>query len=124
LQTGLSNDTQIKVSRSLAKLKSIFLTFDRAFANDTGCRKYYNKQFDNFWSPMAGDSVIPVSFNHHSEGVIKHLQIQIGSNLYPEYPIRSHSECFYSPREALSKQHAFNDIVGGSYPQKPFFRWV
>ena len=31
---------------------------------------------------------------------IQHLQLMLGSNMYPEYPTRSHAECFYNLRQS------------------------
>jgi hypothetical protein len=121
LQTVLSNDAQINVSRSLTKLKSIFLTLDRNFEDER--LTFYNKQFNSFWSPMATDSSPEVNNFHNITHEIKHLQVQIGSKLYPEYPIRSHAECFYSLRKALGVQsnnmHSI-DIDGHSYRNNRF----
>ena len=120
LQTIVSADTQINVSRSLSKMKSIFLSLDKDFA---GARKtYYNKKFNNFWSPLVGNGLTGV-LTHNSQNEIKHLQVQIGSKLFPEYPIKSHSEAFYSLRKALGI-HANNlhsiDIDGNSYRNNKF----
>ena len=120
LQTIVSADTQINVSRSLSKMKSIFLSLDKDFA---GTRKnHYNKKFNNFWSPLVGNGATGV-LTHNSANEIKHLQVQIGSKLFPEYPIKSHSEAFYSLRKALGI-HANNlhsiDIDGNSYRNNKF----
>jgi hypothetical protein len=36
----------------------------------------------------------------YSDWEIQHLQLSIGSKLYPEYPIRSHAACFYNLRKS------------------------
>ena len=56
---------------------------------------------ERFWHPMAG------SFDSEKE---VELQIQIGSKLYPEYPIRSLSEAFYQLRKTLGL-HFGNDSL-------------
>jgi hypothetical protein len=101
-------------------MKSIFLSLDKDFA---GTRKnHYNKKFNNFWSPLVGNGATAV-LTHSSANEIKHLQVQIGSKLFPEYPIKSHSEAFYSLRKALGI-HANNlhsiDIDGNSYRNNKF----
>ena len=120
LQTIVSADSQINISRSLSKMKSMFLSLDKDF---TGSRAtYYNKRFNNFWSPLAGNGLTTYT-THITDNEIKHLQIQIGSKLLPEYPIKSHSEAFYSLRKALGI-HANNlhsiDIDGNSYRNNKF----
>ena len=120
LQTIVSADTQINVSRSLSKMKSIFLSLDKDFALTR--KNHYNKRFNNFWSPLVGNGATGV-LTHNSANEIKHLQVQIGSKLFPEYPIKSHSEAFYSLRKALGI-HANNlhsiDIDGNSYRNNKF----
>ena len=43
-------------------------------------------------------------YGYDSDHELHHLQLQIGSKLYPEYPIRSHAECFYNLRKSLGVQ--------------------
>ena len=54
---------------------------------------------------------------------IQHLQLMVGSKMYPEYPIRSHAECFYNLRKSLGVQanylHAV-DIKGHEYRNHKF----
>ena len=53
----------------------------------------------------------------------QHLQFMVGSKMYPEYPIRSHAECFYNLRKSLGVQanslHAV-DIKGNEYRNNKF----
>ena len=120
IQTILSGDTQINVSRSLSKLKSVFLTLERDF---TGARDtFHNKQWNNFYSPMAINTVTGVT-THIQANEIESLQLQVGAFLMPQYPIRSHSECFYSLRKSLGIQanslHSV-DINGNDYRNNKF----
>ncbi len=54
---------------------------------------------------------------------IQHLQLMVGNRMYPEYPIRSHAECFYNWRQSLGVQanslHAV-DIKGNEYRNNEF----
>ena len=67
---------------------------------------------------MIGNRNGPININD-SDAEIQYLQLMIGSKMYPEYPIRSHAECFYSLRKSLGVQanslHAL-DIKGNEYP--------
>jgi hypothetical protein len=74
--------TDVKVSRSLTRLKSVFLSL--LATPDT--RVAFTGVPNYFWHPMGED------YSYNSE---LQLQIQIGSKLFPEYPIRSISETFY-----------------------------
>ena len=119
LQTVVAAETQINVSRSLSKMKSVFVSLDKGF---TGTRaQWFNKFWNNFWSPNAGAGLTGVLT--HTEERFSHLQLQIGSKLYPEYPIKSHAECFYSLRKALGVQanNLHNiDIDGNEYRNDKF----
>jgi hypothetical protein len=81
--------TDVKVSRSLTRLKSVFLSMI-ALPTTRACAKGVP---NDFWHPMAAGD-----YNYANE---LQLQIQIGSKLYPEYPIRSLAEAFYQLRKTL-----------------------
>ena len=120
LQTVVAADTQINVSRSLSKMKSIFVSLDKDLAGNRAT--FYNKKWNNFWSTLAGADV-PTNNNHDPDYEIKHFQVQIGSKLFPEYPIKTHAEAFYSLRKALGIQantlHSI-DIDGLAYRSNKF----
>ena len=82
---------------------------------------FYNKTWNNFWCPNAGTDVTPYAI--HSEERIDRLQLQIGAKLFPEYPIKSVAECFYSLRKSLGIQannlHSI-DIDGNQYRNNKF----
>jgi hypothetical protein len=120
IQTITSADTQINVSRSLTRLRSLFLSLDR---NLTGERaRWSNKSWNNFYSPMAENSLTYYT-KQVDANEITSLQVQIGAFLIPSYPIRSHAECFYSLRKALglaSNGQASIDIDGNEYRNNKF----
>ena len=100
LQTVVSAETQINVSRSLSKMKSVFISLDKAF---TGNRNNHACKFwNNFWSPNTGVAASPVLPDRPEK--ISLLQLVIGSKLFPEYPMKSHAECYYSLRKALGEK--------------------
>jgi hypothetical protein len=121
LQTVVSADTQINVSRSLSKMKSVFVTLDKDYAIGDARETFYNKSWNNFWSPNAGTDLTD-ALTHTSEK-FSHFQLQIGSKLFPEYPIKTHCEAFYSLRKALGIQannlHSI-DIDGNEYRNNKF----
>ena len=122
LQTLVAADTQVNVSRSLSKMKSVFVSLDKDFVDGTERESFYNKQFNNFYSPMAGNEITEVT-THNGTHEIEKLQLQIGSKLYPEFPIRSHAEAFYSLRKAIGIQsnHLHSvDITGNEYRNNKF----
>ena len=121
LQTVVSSDTQINVSRSLSKMKSLFMTLDRDFTQNR--RSWYNKRWNNFYSPLAEESIQAKPISNERVREFEVLQLVIGSKLFPEYPMKSHAECYYSLRKALGVQannlHSV-DITGMEYRNNKF----
>jgi hypothetical protein len=120
IQTIVSADTQINVSRSLTRLRSVFLSLEKDFTSQR--KQWYNKNWNNFYSPMAVDSLTK-NAKHVQANEITSLQLQVGSFLIPQYPIRSHAECYYSLRKALGVQSngiANIDIDGNKYRNNKF----
>ena len=116
LQSTNATDTNlINVSRALTRLKSVFVTLHRT-NSDTVQRKFWN----NFFSPMQFEN--KDAFAHNSDGEFE-FQLQIGSKLYPEYPIRSHNEAYYQLAKCLGVQssavHNF-DITAREYRSTKF----
>jgi hypothetical protein len=71
---------------------------------------------------MIGDIEGPIN-SKDSDNEIQHLQLSIGSKLFPEYAIKSHAECFYNLRKSLGVQasnlHSI-DIRGDEYRNSKF----
>ena len=81
----------INVSRALSRLKTIFISFvhSRSIALNM-----HVKEFNNFYHPMIEKGV----YDSTSE---LEYQIQIGSKLYPEYPVKSLSEAFSKLKQCV-----------------------
>ena len=79
------------------------MSLDKEFVVGTNREIVYYKQFKNFYSPVVGNE-LTTTLTQDANHEIQKLQRQIGSKLYPEYPIRSHAEAFYSLRKALGIQ--------------------
>ncbi len=84
--------------------------------------RWHNKSRNTFYSILAGNRSAP-TYTYDSDDEIKHLQLSIGSKLYPEYPVSSHADCFYNLRKSLGVQatnlHAL-DIKGYAYRNNNF----
>ena len=106
---------RINISRSLSRLKSVFITLDKANTNASAVYK----EFNNFYSPMMTTSNETIL---GTTGEIE-FQLQLANKLYPEYPIRSHGESFYQLRKTLGIQssalHSFN-ISAQEYKRRKF----
>jgi hypothetical protein len=93
-------DFSTSITRSLSRLKSVFLSFSGgAFGDATSntlpqpgseMRKWWN----DFYHPAWDDPLL--ASNKEVE-----IQLQIGSKYFPEYPIKSLSEAFYQLRKTL-----------------------
>lgn len=110
----------VNISRALTRLKSVFVSLVK---DQEGTLAPGRKEFNTFFSPMSVDNMPKpqlgaiYSHIHEPDGEFK-FQIQIGSKLYPEYPIQSHSEAFYQLKKTLGVQssdvHSF-DISSRDY---------
>ena len=104
---------RLNVTRALSRLKNVFLTLNQ---NTYPAGNVRYKEWNSFYSPMefyTGDTLN----SWDADGEIGDFQIQIGSKLFPEYPIRSHAEAYYQLRKTLGKhdQHNSFDITQHEY---------
>ncbi len=64
-----------------------------------------------------------LSTTHREAFEIENLQFQVGAFLMPQYPIRSHAECYYSLKKSLgiaaNSLHGI-DIDGNEYRHDKF----
>ena len=108
----------VNISRALTRLKSVFVTLikDQESTINPG-----RKEWNTFFSPMSPEYAPATNLSgtggHDSDGEFK-FQLQIGSKLYPEYPIVSHSESYSQLKKTLgiqsSEVHSF-DINAREY---------
>ena len=70
----------MNVTRAVSRLKTVLFNFDVAAPTGTTSPLLVQKEFNSFVHPMAGI----YDFNEELE-----YQIQIGSKMIPEYPVRS-----------------------------------
>ncbi len=116
-QTTSNFDFTINVARAVTRLKSVFLSM--VGANTNSAQTNNLKEFNNFWHPMCTEST---SGGYNSQKEIE-LHVQIGSKLFPEYPIRSASESFSQLRKTMGiHQSPFHslDINGLQYRSYKF----
>ena len=86
------------VTRSFTRLKSVFATFYHNNRINSGgdLNSKFAKDWNYFYHPMA--TAEKSVYNPANE---MELQIQVGSKLMPEYPVRSTKEAFYQLRKCL-----------------------
>ena len=97
--TGNDKNFNANIIRALTRLKSVFITLQ-------GAEGSWNKQSNDFFHPIAVSSTDAYSVSDEHQ-----YQVQIGSKLYPEYPVKSLSESLSQLRKT----------VGGSFQM--FGRW-
>jgi hypothetical protein len=97
-QTLTSADFAINVSRAVTRLKSIFINFDNAHAKTDNGSSLVHKQFNTFLHPMRGPDYEVDDYDYQYE---LQWQVQIGSKMFPEYPVRSLAETFYQLKKSL-----------------------
>ena len=88
-QVLTSMDTSVNIQRSFTRLKSVIVSL---FRNNTN-PQFQGKEVNYFWHPMGS-----IKYDRSKE---LEFQMQIGSKLFPEYPIRSLAEAFYNLRKTL-----------------------
>jgi hypothetical protein len=92
-QSVVGTDFTVNVSRAVSRLKSIFVSMYQPDTNviTSMAHKYWNE----FSHPMglAGNKY---NIDHELE-----YQIQIGSHLYPEYPVQSLAESFAKLKQCI-----------------------
>jgi len=117
MQTVVNQQNSVHITRSLSRLKSIFISHVGDISNDATARLLH-KEFNTFYHPMK-----TVTDNTYDPAKEFEWQIQIGSRLYPEYSVRSNSESYYQLLKCLGiLSSAFHsiDIAGRDYRRLKF----
>ena len=118
-----SQKVRLNVTRALTRLKNVFITLDKPAAGQNYAPKF--KEWNSFYSPME-DYTGAQRNSWAAAGEIADFQVQIGSKLFPEYPIRSHAEAYYQLRKTLGKhdQHNSFDITQHEYRCRKFIMGI
>ena len=118
-----SQKVRLNVTRALTRLKNVFITLDKPAAGQNYAPKF--KEWNSFYSPME-DYTGAQRNSWAAAGEIADFQVQIGSKLFPEYPIRSHAEAYYQLRKTLGKhdQHNSFDITQHEYRMRKFIMGI
>ena len=100
LQSISGQTPSINITRALSRLKSVFVTLDQALTGakiaDTDLHiQVYKKWWNDFFHPMS------YSNGTYSSVFELEAQLQVGSKLFPTYPIRSCQEAFYQLRKCM-----------------------
>ena len=118
LQAISGQNVSVNVTRALSRLQSVFCSFDQAY---TATKATYNDTHIAIWKKTFNDLFHPMSYNptgNYDPNYEIEYQLQIGSNQYPQYPMRSLQECFYQLRKCMgteSSQFHSLDISPNEY---------
>jgi hypothetical protein len=106
LQSISGQTPSVNITRALSRLKSVFATFDQAYTSaksavgqDTHIQ-VWKKNWNDLFHPM---SYSPYIYDQNYE---MEFQLQVGSKLFPEYPMRSLQECFYQLRKCMGVENS------------------
>jgi hypothetical protein len=102
MQTVSGPDIAVNISRALTRLKSVFVTLQKDFTGTQRAKFVTRKSWNDFFSPMSASNAGGF-LRHNPKGEFE-FQLQIGSKLFPEYPIRSHAEAYYQLKKTLGVQ--------------------
>ena len=109
-------NVRLNVTRALSRLKSVFVTLDKEVAVEDMVAG--RKKWNDFYSPMKPTTISPLAgaIEAYDSSREFEFQLQLGSKLYPEYPIRSHAESFYQLRKTMGhKSNTLHSIDIDSY---------
>ena len=100
LQSISGQTPSINITRALSRLKSVFVTLDQHLgeAKATGTDAHiaiWKKWWSDFFHPMS------YSAGEYASDFELEAQLQVGSKLFPTYPIRSCQEAFYQLRKCM-----------------------
>ena len=92
-------DISIHITRSLTRLKSVFDSFWKRLRSRPKRLTYSSQNWNDCFSPAAPETINGVN-TYNLDGEFQ-CQLQIGSKLYPECPMRSHQEAYYQLRKHI-----------------------
>jgi len=100
LQSISGQTPSINITRALSRLKSVFVTLDQALtlgkiADSDLHIQVWKKWWNDFFHPMS------YSNGNYTSTLELEAQLQVGSKLFPTYPIRSCQEAFYQLRKCM-----------------------
>ena len=106
LQSISGQSPSVNITRALSRLKSVFVTLDKT----NGYPSYTaNNQHTPVWKKNWNDFLHPMTFGggaHAPDFELTSIQMQLGSKMFPEYPMASAQECFYQLRKTMGVENS------------------
>ena len=102
-------DFATNITRSLTRLKYVFVSLWKNYAaaprNNLVASKIWNDSFAHgAWDSENAEAGTGDYVTTYHPDLKCEFHVQIGSKLYPEYPIRLHAEAYYQLRKTLGHQ--------------------
>jgi hypothetical protein len=105
MQSISGQSPAINITRALSRLKSVFVTFDQANQNVQGAGQA-NVHF-NLWKRNWNDFHHPMTWSNqtgYNSAYEMEYQLQVGSKLFPDFPMRTLQEQFYQLRKCMGTE--------------------
>ena len=105
MQTITGTSPAINITRALSRLKSVFVTFDQvnsmapSITGANGHLAVWKKSWNDFHHPMTYQTGSMYNSQYEME-----YQLQVGSKLFPDFPMRSLQEQFYQLRKCMGTE--------------------
>ena len=106
MQSISGTSPAINITRALSRLKSVFVTFDQAnsfppYGSSDSNRHLavWKKSWNYFHHPMTYSNSPMYDQRYEME-----YQLQVGSKLFPDFPMRSLQEQFYQLRKCMGTE--------------------
>ena len=106
LQSISGQTPSVNITRALSRLKSVFVTLDQT----NGYTSYVdNNKHTPVWKKNWNDFFHPMTFGggkYNPDYELTSIQMQLGSKMFPEYPMSSAQECFYQLRKTMGVENS------------------
>ena len=112
MQTITGTSPAINITRALSRLKSVFVTFDQIAVSPTtgkpvahgvgasSCHlELWKRSWNDFYHPVTNSNKAAYDQNYEIE-----YQLQVGSKLLPDFPMRSLQEQSYQLRHCMGTE--------------------
>ena len=100
IQTIAGQSNAVNITRSVSRLKSVFITLNCDHAALTPEELIQHSAFNTFFHPMSNTPTFTDQYLYN-QNFEHEWQVQIGSRLFPEYSCRSVSETYYQLMKCL-----------------------
>ena len=101
LQSITGQSPSVNITRALSRLKSVFATFDQAITDTKVAQKdAHIKVWKKTWNDLFHLMSYATNWLYDPSFEME-FQLQVGSKLFPEYPMRSLQGCFYQLRKCM-----------------------